>query len=410
MSFFSPCVLPIIPLYAAYLSGGAIKHDEYGNIVYPKKTIIVNTLFFVTGIGFAFFLLGFGFTAAGHFFTSNRLWLVRISGIIMILFGMYQAGLFGQNRLLMSEHRFNLQQNKAMGPITALITGFTFSFAWTPCVGPILSGVLLMAASSDTSAKGFILIGVYTLGFVIPFVLMGLFTGQVLSFLRKHKNGVKYTIKAGAFILIAMGIITLMGITANSGTVNNTAAAVGEKSEVNNADKNENQPSEAAKSSEDKAASSQSTEGKKVIPAPDFELTDQFGNKHKLSDYKGKTVFLNFWATWCTFCKSEMPEIQALYEKYGKNQDDLIVIGVAAPNSGREGDSEYIKNFLAKNGYDFPVVFDETGDIFRNYGVSSFPTTFMISPDTSVFGYVAGALNADGMESIVSQTMSGKRN
>ena len=106
LSFFSPCVLPLVPLYVSYLAGGARDVDSDGNIRYPRGRVLVNTLFFVVGISFTFFLLGFGFTALGSFFRSNQTWFARISGIIMILFGLYQFGVFGRSGALEREHRY----------------------------------------------------------------------------------------------------------------------------------------------------------------------------------------------------------------------------------------------------------------------------------------------------------------
>lgn len=145
LSFFSPCVLPLVPLYVSYLAGGARDVDSDGNIRYPRGRVLVNTLFFVVGISFTFFLLGFGFTALGSFFRSNQTWFARISGIIMILFGLYQFGVFGRSGALEREHRLPFRLDRwAMNPLVALVLGFTFSFAWTPCVGPTLGSVLLM--------------------------------------------------------------------------------------------------------------------------------------------------------------------------------------------------------------------------------------------------------------------------
>ena len=141
------------------------------------------------------------------------------------------------------------------------------------------------------------------------------------------------------------------------------------------------------------------------VAAPDFTLTDQFGESHTLSDYQGKIVFLNFWATWCGPCKSEMPDIQALYEAHGGNAEDLVVLGVAQPGAGREGSREDITDFLAEGGYTYPVVMDEDGSVFAQYGIRAFPTTFMISSDGTVYGYVEGALSAEIMEDIVRQTV-----
>ena len=392
LSFFSPCVLPLVPLYVSYLAGGAKQVDEEGNIHYPRGKVLVNTLFFVLGISGAFFLLGFGFTALGIFFQDNRIWFARISGIIMIMMGLYQLGIFGQSRILASEHRLPLKLDKwVMGPLPALLLGFTFSFAWTPCVGPTLGSVLLMAGSSGNAGKAAVLIGVYTLGFVLPFLAVGLFTGSVLDFFKKHGNVVKYTVKIGAVLLILMGIMTITGFM--NGMTDYLEGTSGEQ---------DSQVSEESASTD-----SSETAEREPVAAPDFTLTDQYGNEHTLSDYQGKTVFLNFWATWCPPCRSEMPEIQKLYEDYGSNEEDLIVLGIAAPGYGDEGTVEEITEFLNENEYTFPVVMDETGEMFYRYGISAFPTTFMIDAGGNVYGYVQGAMTGDIMESIVQQTMDG---
>ena len=439
LSFFSPCVLPLVPLYVSYLAGGAQKVDEDGNVHYPRKKILVNTLFFVIGISFTFFLLGFGFTALGRFFTDNRAWFARISGFIMILFGLYQLGLFGRSGAIEREHRLPFRLDRfTMNPLVALLLGFTFSFAWTPCVGPTLASVLLMASSSATSGRGFLLVGVYTLGFVLPFLAVGLFTGAVLDFFRRKRNVVRYTVKIGAVLLILMGIMTLTGfmngITGYLSSISpgGTAAVQEETSgdsvpeedsdeapvdaetqdaaATTSAEESAAAESAAAEESADAEESSEADAGQDVIPAMDFTLTDQYGETHTFSDYKGKTVFLNFWATWCPPCKSEMPDIQALYEKYGENEGDLIVLGVANPKTdempnNQDGTVEEVTDYLEENGLTFPVVMDTTGELFYWYGISAFPTTFMIDANGNVYGYVSGALTADMMESIVQQTM-----
>lgn len=407
LSFFSPCVLPLVPLYVSYLAGGAKRVEADGTIRYPRKTVLINTTFFVVGVSFAFFLLGFGFTALGRFFSSNQTWFARISGIIMILFGLYQFGFFGRSGALEREHRLPFRLDRwAMGPVTALVLGFTFSFAWTPCVGPTLGSVLLMASSSGSTGKGFALIGVYTLGFVLPFLAVGLFTGTVLDFFKKHQKVVRYTVKIGAALLILMGIMTITGFM--NGITSYLSTAAGEVGGGTQTQESLPPAQSTTPEPEESPAPSERPE----IPAPDFTLVDQYGEEHTLSDYAGKTVFLNFWATWCGPCQREMPEVQALYEAYGENGEDLIVLGVANPKSddypyNQDVSQEEIEQFLADNGYTFPVVMDVTGEVFYNYGIQAFPTTFMIGADGNVFGYVPGALTGDMMESIVRQTMEG---
>lgn len=362
---------------------------------------MLHTICFVVGVSFAFFLLGFGFTALGTFFTNNRVWFARIGGIIIILFGLIQ--LIGSP--WKKEHRFSFQLNRyTMNPLTAFLFGFTFSFAWTPCVGPVLTSVLLMASSAQSSATGFLLIGVYTLGFILPFLALGLFTSQLLAFFKKRQAVVRYTVKVGAALMIVMGVLMVTGmmnginiylseLTANQTQSNNTENTAEPMPEETQAQKETSQESN-------------------TVPAPDFTLSDQFGNTHTLSEYKGKVVFLNFWTTWCGYCKEEMPDIQQIYEEYGQNQGDLIVLGVANPRSelfpnGADVEKSEIIQFLTDAGYTYPTVMDTTGSVFREYGISSFPFTLMIDRDGNVFGYVGGMLTKEQMEQIVQQTMAG---
>lgn len=413
ISFFSPCVLPLIPLYIGYLAGGTKTVDKQGMVHYSRKKVFFNTLFFVVGVSFAFFLLGFGFTAAGRFFSGNRVWFSRIGGILVILFGLYQLGLFGK-KLFSKERRLPLRLNVlAMNPLTALLLGFTFSFAWTPCIGPAMASVLLMASSSASAASGFLLIGVYTLGFVLPFLAVGLFTSTLLDFFKRHQQVVRYTVKIGGILMILMGVMMLTGwmngLTGYLSSIANPSSQSSTSTQTS-------PPTASPATSAVGAATSTATPApaKELPPAPDFTLTDQKGQEHKLSDYRGKVVFLNFWATWCGPCQQEMPDIQELYENYNQNNDELVILGVANPRSAEYPNNqditqEEITQFLSSGNYTYPTVMDTTGSVFAAYGITSFPTTFMIDRDGNVFGYVSGTLTRSMMDSIIQQTMDGKR-
>lgn len=397
ISFFSPCILPLIPLYIGYLSGGTGTMGEDGKMHYKKSKVMLHTFCFVIGVSFAFFLLGLGFSAMGEFFKSNQALFARIGGILVVFLGLYQLGVFGSSKILGNERRLPLKLNVlAMSPITALLMGFTFSFAWTPCVGPALTSVLLMAASASTRGMGFLLIGVYTVGFVLPFLAVGLFTSTVLEFFKSHGKAVRYTVKAGGVLMVLMGVLMFTGkMNSVTGYLSGVPADTVQEKE------------ESKTEEENTSAGTEET----VTPAVDFTLKDQYGNTHTLSEYKGKTVFLNFWATWCPPCKAEMPDIQKLYETYDQEGEEaLIVLGVAAPGQWQEQDEEGVKAFLEDKGYTYPVLMDSSGNTFLQYGVSSYPTTFMIDRDGNVFGYVPGMLSFDMMESIVQQTMTGVRN
>lgn len=409
LSFFSPCVLPLVPLYLGYLAGGlnmGTGEEKAGRK--ERMRLFFRVLCFTIGVSGAFFVLGLGASAAGSFLNENRMLFARIGGVIVILFGLYQLGVFGSSRMLGSEHRLPLKLGKmTMSPVTAFIMGFAFSFAWTPCVGPALTSVLLMAGSAESGAKGFLLIGVYTLGFILPFLAAGIFTAGLLAWFKKHMKAVRYTVKVGGVLMILMGLLMFTGkmndITGYLSSVSQSQVGTDAGSSTEDDADEPEEGNEDADSAQDEENSDQTTR------AYEFELTDQFGNTHKLEDYKGKVIFLNFWATWCGPCRNEMPEIQKLYEEYAAQGDsaEVAIIGVAGPGMGGEGSKEEITAFMEENGYTYPVLMDETGEMFSYYGISAFPTTFMIDREGNVYGYVSGQLTEDIMRSIIDQTLEG---
>ena len=425
LSFFSPCVLPLVPLYLGYLAGGVgagtdsagssdgrpdAAGSDAGAGKRQKLRLFFRVLCFTIGISAAFFILGLGASAAGSFFSEQRMLFARIGGILIVLFGLYQLGVFGSSKLLGGEHRIPLRLEKmTMSPVTALIMGFTFSFAWTPCVGPALTSVLLMAGSAQTSALGFLLIGVYTLGFILPFLTAGIFTAQLLGFFRRHMKAVRYTVKIGGVLMILMGVLMFTGkmndITGYLSTVQSDSSQETVREE-NESGQSETDTDESGKT--ESQGSADDTE-RTLTPAPlsDLELTDQFGNPHSLADYKGKVIFLNFWATWCGPCRNEMPDIQKLYEEYSAQGGDaeVVILGIAGPGIGQEGSAEEIAGFMEENGYTYPVLMDTDGEMFTQYGISAFPTTFMIDKDGNVYGYVPGQMTEDIMRRIIDQTL-----
>lgn len=246
LSFLSPCVLPLLPVYMGYLSGGTLYRDgktetsggtlrlnnkaemndgssnmqekdsgKEDDILYmfDRKKVLVNTIFFVLGISFVFFLLGLGATQLSSFFVAHKRALTVIGGILITVFGIVQIFLYGKTGFTSREHRLNIDVSKmTASPVTALVLGLTFSFAWTPCIGPVLSSVLVMAASAGTETQGFLLIGLYTLGFILPFLAVGLFTSSLLNFFGAHRSVVKYTVTIGGILMVIIGIMMITGL------------------------------------------------------------------------------------------------------------------------------------------------------------------------------------------------------
>ena len=382
LSFFSPCVFPLIPVYMGYLAGGMNIKEKLDK---SQFKIFLNTFGFVIGISCAFFLLGLGFTTFGQLLSEYSRVISIIGGLIIIFFGLYSLGVFGYSKTLSKELRIKWKMDKLkLNPLTALVFGFTFSFAWTPCVGPTLTSVLLMTSSATSMSKGLILIGVYTLGFIIPFLLLGSFTGAMLNSFRKHKGIVKYTVKIGGLLMLIMGILMVTGMT---NSINGYLSGAGMP---------DNMVEETVEEVENLA--------------PDFALIDLAGNTHTLSEYKGKVVFLNFFATWCGPCQYEIPDIQSLYEEYGYNKDEVVILGVTNPSTQTKQNQDVstieLGQFVQSRNMTYPVLMDLTGEVFERYGITAFPTTFMIDKNGAVYGYISGALTRDVMISIIEQTLN----
>lgn len=380
LSFASPCVLPLLPVYFGYLSGGS-KTDENGKIRYSRKKTIVNSLFFAVGIGAAFFILGLGASALGKFLVKNRNAFSIAGGILIILFGLLQLGLFGSNSFLQKEKRIPVNFAKLkLSPLTAILFGFVFSFSWTPCVGPALASILVMTTDAASKSDGMIYILLYTLGFAFPFVVTGIFVSSLLDFFRKHRNIVKWTTRIGGIILICVGIfMTANGIV--SSNKRNISSAAQDTKDEDTSDADKNRPS-----------------------APDFSLSDQYGTQWTLSELKGKTVILNFWATWCPPCRMEMPAFQKVHDELiDEGNEDVFILGIAAPNYFREKDLPEIVKFLDTNGYSYPCLMDFDGIVTEKYYISAFPTTFLINKDGKVQNGAVGAISEIRLKELINE-------
>lgn len=343
ISFFSPCVIPLIPLYMGYLASNAKNIDKDGNITYKKKVVLIYTLFFILGISMSFFILGLSFTGLGLFFKDNRKIFLEIGGILIVILGLFQLGILKVDFLTKEKKlKINFNPNK-MNKKTAFLMGFLFSFAWTPCVGPALSSTLIMASTASTALIGNLFVLVYAIGFLLPFIILGLFTTKVLNIIKRKQNILNYIVKIGAIIIIVMGCyVSYTGFTMES---------IKDKEPVKST-------------------------GKVELATPiNFTLKDQDGNTHTLDDYIGKTIVLHFYAIDCFSCLDELPHIEKIYNDYNQNKYDVIILGIA--NTSRNPKDDII-DFLNKNNYTFTSLMAKN-KLFDKYYITTYPNTYIIN-------------------------------
>ncbi len=362
ISFFSPCVIPLIPLYMGYLATNAKEIDKDGNVTYKKKVVLIYTLFFILGISMSFFILGLSFTGLGLFFKDNRKIFLEVGGILIVILGLFQLGILKVDFLNKEKKlKINFNPNK-MTKKTAFLMGFLFSFAWTPCVGPALSSTLIMASTASTALIGNLFVLVYALGFLLPFIILGLFTTKVLNIIKRKQNILNYVVKLGALIIIFMGIfVSYTGFTMES---------VKDKETV-------------------------TSTGKVELATPiNFTLKDQNGDTHTLDDYIGKTIILHFYAIDCFACLDELPNIEKLYNDYNQNKDDVIILGIA--NTSRNPKKD-IKKFLNKNNYTFTSL-NASNKLFNKYYVTTYPNTYIINSNGNIAFTFFGSMTYDTLK------------
>ncbi len=209
ISFLSPCVLPLVPAYVSYVAGQSLYGAREPDNPRPRLSAIVLSLFFVLGFSSVFVSLGASATVLGDFLLRHRYETNLIGGAIVIVFGLF---LIGMLRLSWLQRDLRFHANlKGGGPFAAYVIGLAFAFGWTPCIGPVLGAILTMSAVSSTVTNGVALLGVYSLGLGIPFLLAAAFTNGFMRRLRTMRRlGPVLQIAAG-IVLVIMGIAMMTG-------------------------------------------------------------------------------------------------------------------------------------------------------------------------------------------------------
>ena len=200
LSFLSPCVLPLIPSYVGFLTGMSVEEVER-----RRGTAVLHGLWFVAGFTLVFIILGAAASALGVLLRDYQQWLGRAGGVLLILFGLYLLGVL-RPAFLMRERRIELAR-KPIGYVGSGVVGFTFGAAWTPCIGPILGGILTLAATQTGLARGVMLLAVYAAGLAVPFLLTALALDRFLIWFQRFRPYIMWVDRIAGALLVVLGIL-----------------------------------------------------------------------------------------------------------------------------------------------------------------------------------------------------------
>ncbi|MEM9048956.1 MAG: cytochrome c biogenesis protein CcdA [Pseudomonadota bacterium] len=211
ISFLSPCVLPIVPPYLAFMAGSSF--DEISSGASPARArVVTSALFFVLGLSTVFLLLGAAASTLGQAILQYQDWFARVAGVVVMVFGLHFLGIW-RIGYLMREARVDAGDGGG-GAVGAYVLGLAFAFGWTPCIGPVLGTILSFAAQGDVD-RGVILLAAYALGLGVPFILAALFIGPFSRFMvrfRKHMDKVE---RVMGVMLYTIGLMMLTGAFAD---------------------------------------------------------------------------------------------------------------------------------------------------------------------------------------------------
>ena len=213
LTFLAPCTFPLIPGYIAFISGASAEElRDPEKLKQVRKKVFLNGLLYVVGFSLVFIVLGSLFGLVGAAFAEYQLWLTRAGGALVIFFGLYLTGIFKTKAFqgLAREKRFNISSKLTPGkPSSSFLFGAAFAFGWTPCVGPILGSILLIASTSGQVAQGAFLLLIFSAGLAIPFLLVAIGIGSAAKHVKKLSKYLNIISIIGGIFLIIMGLFLL---------------------------------------------------------------------------------------------------------------------------------------------------------------------------------------------------------
>ncbi|HEU0251392.1 MAG TPA: cytochrome c biogenesis protein/redoxin [Pyrinomonadaceae bacterium] len=375
LSFLSPCVLPLVPGYISLISGVSVEGLKEGTS--NRRAVILNSLAFNAGLSVIFLLLGTTAGLVGSAITSNP-WVRIIGGLVIIAFGLQLIGLLKIKALYKDTRMFSADKPRGMFGSAAL--GMAFAAGWTPCIGPILGGIIGLAATSGGWRSGLVLSAFYSAGLAVPFLLTGLGINQFLGFYKNFRKHLHKVEVISGVILILVGLLVMSGqstLLASSRFMAYIPNLEGWLS------LNQKTPAQSATRSDTS-----------FEPVPDVEFRTLTGAPFRLKELEGQVVLLNFWATYCIPCREEIPALNALQHEL--QSQGLKIVG-ASLDDDADGVNAYQEQ-VAK--FEYQVLLGGS-DAKVKFAQSVLPTTYLIDRQGRIRDKIIGARDKAGWEAAV---------
>jgi cytochrome c-type biogenesis protein len=435
-SFLSPCVLPLVPGYLSMLSGVGVDQLKEGETGTSK--LLPPALAFVVGLSAVFITMGATASAVGHFLLQHKNLLAPIAGALIILFGLHLIGVLikmsvrvglivgallvaiglvlnfrtGAEMVVKPVHFYAASLIFLLGPpmsrwlnrdvhmrdvggkspgiVSGFLLGFAFALGWTPCIGPILTTVLAIAASRGSVRDGVILLTLYSAGLSIPFLLTAVGVGRFMKFYQKFRRHL-HTVEvcSGVLLLLIGGLIFTNGLTIVSShlsgdSLDNVLVKIMPQSVRRYLDTGATPTGGSPKADAN------------LEPEPDVTFKNLEGGDVALSSLKGKVVLLNFWATWCEPCRGEIPVLIGLQQQYSSK--GFTMLGASMDDDPSKVVPQFVKtNEFKVDGKDetmnYPIVEGSDAITDQFGGLLGMPTSFLISRDGKIVKRYIGVVN-----------------
>ena len=374
LSFLSPCVLPLVPGYISLMSGVSIDNLKSGGASGSRRAVILNSLAFNAGLSVIFLALGGTAGLLGSAIFANT-WVRVIAGLVIIVFGLHLIGLLKIKYLYKDTRQFSSE--KPQGILGSLTLGIAFAAGWTPCIGPILGGIIGLAATTGGWKNGLLLSAFYSAGLAVPFLVTGLTINKFLNFYSKFRKHLHKVEVVSGVILILIGVLVM----SNRVTLLSSSwlASV--------------MPNLESKLKLRGSAPTPNPQGQTYTPAPDVQFTKLDGSPFRLQELRGRVVVLNFWATWCVPCRSEIPSLSAM-------QKDLDAQGLSIIGVSYDDTADLIQEFQKDIPQSYQIVLGGR-EVGSQLPASPLPTTYIIDRQGRIRDKLIGERSRAAFESVI---------